>query len=165
MSSNNGNQPNYSLLQISAKVEYALLALMELVDCWNLNEPLTIGAIATRQPIPERYLEHIFTLLRRGGIVQSQRGAKGGYVLSTEPWKITVLAVITLMEGASHEQTGSRSRKKLGSGESSSIERDLIHEVCQQASEASHSILSRYTLQDLCQQRDTRKQEHPMYYI
>jgi len=44
-------------------------------------------------------LEHIFTILRRGGLVQSQRGAKGGYVLTREPWKITVLDVVMLIEG------------------------------------------------------------------
>lgn len=165
MPANNGNQPNYALLELSAKVEYALLALMELASHRHFNDPLTVNEIAARQPIPERYLEHIFTLLRRGGLVQSQRGAKGGYVLSRDPWQITALEVITLVQGASRETSTIRSRRNYEGGKQAAIERDLIHEVWQQASDASRGVLSQYTLQDLCQRRDLRKQQNPMYYI
>ena len=165
MPKNNGNQPNCSLLPISAKVEYALLALMELVDAYNLKETLTISTIASRQPIPERYLEHVFTLLRRGGIVQSQRGAKGGYILSSEPWKTTVLEVLNLMEGTSRDNLLSRSSTPSENGLQRSIERDLIDAVFQQASEASCNVLHQYTLQDLKDKRDSSKQKNLMYYI
>ena len=99
MLSANGNSRSSLFLDLSAKVEYALLALMELANHWHRKTPLTINEITARQPIPDRYLEHIFTILRRGGLVQSQRGAKGGYVLTREPWKITVLDVVMLIEG------------------------------------------------------------------
>jgi Rrf2 family protein len=115
-----------------------------------------INEITARQPIPDRYLEHIFALLRRGGLIQSQRGAKGGYVLAREPWQITMLEVIMLMDG---------DRKERDCGDKLSMERELVREVWQQASSASQKILSQYTLQELCQRCDVRKQKQPMYYI
>ncbi|MFM6280191.1 MAG: RrF2 family transcriptional regulator, partial [Dolichospermum sp.] len=51
--------------------------------------------IAAKQPIPERYLEQILAQLRRAGLVQSQRGSKGGFVLMNDPWQITVLEIVT----------------------------------------------------------------------
>jgi Rrf2 family protein len=138
---------------------------MELVKAQTLKEPLTISAIAARQTIPERYLEHIFTLLRKGGIVQSQRGAKGGYVLSIEPWKLTILEVVNLMDGTSRDLPNSRNRSSLEARQSHSIERDLVSEVFQQTTDVSQNVLRRYTLQDLSYRRDDRKQKNLMYYI
>ncbi len=164
MSTANGNGGLYSFLELSAKVEYALLALMELTNHPDSTRPLTINEIADRQAIPERYLEHIFTMLRRGGVVQSQRGAKGGYVLIRDPWQITVLEIIALIEGNTHERSG-RTRKEQIGQDSVSIERELVREVWQQADSSSQEVLRRYTLQDLCQRRDNRKRKNPMYYI
>lgn len=154
LASDNGNHC-YTLLALSAKVEYALMALMELTGHPDPKNPLTINEISVRHPIPGRYLEQIFTLLRRGGIVQSQRGARGGYLLAKEPWKITVLEVINLIEGG----------KKKPLKQVLSVEQDLIYEIWQQAGAEFQAALSQYTLQDLCQRRDLRKQNNPMYYI
>lgn len=158
------DKPLYPPRDLSAKIEYALLALMELTTVWNQNTPLTVSEIATRQPIPDRYLEHIFTILRRGGIIQSQRGAKGGYVLTREPWQITVLEVVALL-GDANTAAHSRNGNGKENGVTLTNERDIVREVWQKADLASQEVLSRYTLQDLCQQRDLRKQKHPMYYI
>lgn len=143
-------------LELSAKVEYALLALIELASHPDPKNPLTLNEISARQPIPERYLEQIFALLRRGGVLQSQRGARGGYTLSKEPWQVTVLDVITLVEG---------DRKNRTASPLPSVERELVHELWQQASATFQSVLGDCTLQDLCQQRDIRKHNNPMYYI
>ncbi len=66
------NTPNYTLLDLSSKVEYALLALLELASHHDKKVPLTMSEITAKQPIPERYLEQILTSLRRGGVVKSQ---------------------------------------------------------------------------------------------
>ena len=87
------NSQNYALLDLSAKVEYALLALLELASHHDKKVPLTMSEIAVKQPIPERYLEQILTQVRRAGLVQSQRGSKGGFVLIREPWQITLLEI------------------------------------------------------------------------
>lgn len=138
----------------TARVEYALLALLELASQPDRKEALKISEIAAKQSIPDRYLEQICTNLRRSGILQSQRGAKGGYVLSRKPWQITLLEVITSVEGTQTDKSTDLSPEK-----------SLIYEVLQQAKSASQAVLSHYTLQDLCQRRDAYLQSNPMYYI
>lgn len=150
------NSQNYALLDLSSKVEYALLALLELASHHEKKVPLTMSEITSKQPIPERYLEQILTNLRRAGVVQSQRGSKGGFVLVREPWQITVLEIVTLVEGE---------RKEKENSETPTLERRLVYEVWEQANVASMEVLSRYTLQDLCQEREARLQQSPMYYI
>ncbi|MFB2876377.1 RrF2 family transcriptional regulator [Floridanema aerugineum] len=150
------NNQSYSLIELSSKLEYALLALIELASQNTKKVPLTLSEITTKQPIPERYLEQVFTSLRRGGLVHSHRGSKGGYVLSREPWEITVLEVVISLEGEQKEKKRS---------DYCTLEKEAIYKVWQQANSASEAILSRYTLQDLCQLRDERKHNNPMYYI
>lgn len=150
------NQQSHSLMELSSKLEYALLALIELASQNTKKVPLTLSEITTKQPIPERYLEQVFTNLRRGGLVQSHRGAKGGYLLSREPWEITLLEVVISLEGVQKEKKRS---------DYYTLEKETIYKVWQQANSASEAILSSYTLQDLCQLRDERKHNNPMYYI
>ena len=150
------NSQNYVLLDLSAKVEYALLALLELASHHDQKVPLTMSEITAKQPIPERYLEQILTNLRRAGVVQSQRGSKGGFLLVRDPWQITLLEIVTLVEGE---------RKEKESSEAYTLERGLVHEIWEQANAASIEVLRRYTLQDMCQERETRTQQSPMYYI
>jgi Rrf2 family protein len=150
------NSQSYALLDLSAKVEYALLALLELAIHHDKKMPLTMNDIAAKQPIPERYLEQILTQLRRAGVVQSQRGSKGGFLLVREPWQITLLEIVTLVEGERKEKENSETR---------TIEKTLVLEIWEQANAASIEVLRGYTLQDLCQERETRAQNSPMYYI
>ncbi|MBR8835739.1 MAG: Rrf2 family transcriptional regulator [Stigonema ocellatum SAG 48.90 = DSM 106950] len=150
------NSQNYALLDLSSKVEYALLALLELASHKGKKAPLTMSEITTKQPIPERYLEQILASLRRAGMVQSHRGSRGGFVLVREPWQITLLEIVTLVEGE---------KKDRESSETITLERDLVREVWDKANTASVEILKGYTLQDLCQERETRMQQEPMYYI
>ncbi len=151
----NGHSQSCGLLDLSSKIEYALLALLELASYPSRKHPLTINQISARQPIPERYLEQILTNLRRGGVVQSQRGSKGGYVLVREPWQITLLEIVTLVQGDRHDKPK----------EALTDEQKVVHTVWNQASKAFESALGQYTLQDLCQKRDAQSQIQPMYYI
>lgn len=145
-----------SVVEMTARVEYALLALLEMATRYDRKEPLKISEITAKQPIPDRYLEQILTNLRRSGIVQSQRGAKGGYVLSREPWQITLQEIVGSVEG-------DRSEKAVSSA--ATVEKLLVYEVWQQAKSASQTILERYTLEDLRQRRDAYLQINPMYHI
>jgi Rrf2 family protein len=145
-------------VELSSRVEYALLALLELASHNGNGKPLKVGEIAASQGIPDRYLDQILTTLRRTGLVQSQRGAKGGYFLAKEPWQITLLEIVSDLEGSSNS-------KEAKPSEPPTVEKVLLYEVWQEGEKASHAVLSRYTLQDLCQQRDAYRQENPMYYI
>jgi Rrf2 family protein len=145
-------------VELSCKTEYALLALLELTSCYNEGEPLQIRQIAAQQNIPDRYLEQLLATLRRGGLVRSHRGAKGGYVLGREPWKITLLDVINCLEGSNAKATKSTTPAK-------TIESAIIGEIWQEVHDRAYEVLRKYTLQDLCEKRDARRQLDIMYYI
>jgi Rrf2 family protein len=145
-------------VELSCKNEYAILALIELAVNYSTGDPLQIRQISAQQQIPDRYLEQLLATLRRCGLVRSQRGAKGGYVLAREPWKINLLEVMTCLEGADAELDDEDDPAK-------SIEGAVILEVWKEAHQAANAVLQRYTLQDLCEKRDARRQLDIMYYI
>lgn len=146
------------LVELSCKSEYALLAMMELAANYTSGEPLQIRQIAAEQNIPDRYLEQLLATLRRCGLVRSQRGAKGGYLLAREPWKITLLDVINGIEGSDTQSTGAKK-------ESKSVEEMVIWEIWQEAGQAANAVFQKYTLQDLADNRSSRRQLDIMYYI
>ena len=145
-------------MELSCKTEYALLALLELTGHYNDGEPLQIRQIAAQQNIPDRYLEQLLATLRRGGLVRSQRGAKGGYVLGREPWKITLLDIINCLEGLESKASKSDAPPK-------TVESAVVGEVWQEVHDRAHDVLQGYTLQDLSEKRDARRQLDIMYYI
>jgi Rrf2 family protein len=85
------------LLVITAKSAYAVRALAELAR--RGSSPVPIGEIAARRDISPQFLESLFVTLRRGGVLQSQRGVKGGYSFARAPETVTVLEVVELLEG------------------------------------------------------------------
>ncbi len=145
-------------MELSCKCEYALLALLELATHYQNGEPLQIRQIAAQQNIPDRYLEQLLATLRRGGVVKSQRGAKGGYVLAREPWKINLLEVLTCLEGLDARVSEEEANPK-------TVESAVVQEIWLEARQAANLVLQKYTLQNLCEQRTARRQLDFMYYI
>ena len=86
------------MLVITTKSPYAVRALAELARRGQAT-PVPIGEIARARDIPVQFLEGLFATLRRAGILQSQRGVKGGYSFGRPPSEITVLEVVELLEG------------------------------------------------------------------
>lgn len=88
-------------MQISAKVDYGLQALIYLADRYLRDETELVKSeeISVDFDIPVKFLEGILTELRRGGFIQSQRGAAGGYRLSRSPNDITIAEVIRSLDG------------------------------------------------------------------
>jgi Rrf2 family protein len=145
-------------VELSCKSEYAILALLEMAAHYESGEPLQIRQIAAQQNIPDRYLEQLLATLRRGGIVKSQRGSKGGYLLTREPRKIILFEILECLEGLEARAVEENVNSK-------SIDSSVIEEIWQEASRAANSVLQKYTLQDLCEKRDSRRQLDIMYYI
>ncbi|MCC5637701.1 Rrf2 family transcriptional regulator [Nostoc sp. CHAB 5844] len=145
-------------MELSNKSEYALLALLELASCYSSGESLQIRQMAELQNIPIRYLEQLLATLRRGGLIKSIRGAKGGYVLARDPRKITLFDCITCIEGL--DAIAPVSNQNL-----QNIETQVIQEVWQEACQAANAVLQQYTLHDLCERRATQRQINMMYYI
>ena len=86
------------MLVITTKSPYAVRALAELARRGQ-STPVPIGEIARAREIPVQFLEGLFATLRRAGILQSQRGVKGGYTFARPPSELTVLEVVELLEG------------------------------------------------------------------
>ena len=145
-------------MELSSKSEYALLALIALADQFQGSEPLQIRQIAAQQNIPDRYLEQLLATLRRSGLVRSQRGAKGGYLLAREPWQITVLEVMACIEG--HDTVSVREHQT-----AQTAEKRVIEDIWKSGCEALRTLLHNCTLQDLCENRDFQRKSEPMYYI
>jgi len=86
------------MISITSKSPYAVLALAELGRS-TASGPVPIGELARRRDVPVQFLEQLFAALRRGGIISSQRGVKGGYRFAREPSTVTVLEIVELLDG------------------------------------------------------------------
>lgn len=89
-------------MRLTVKSEYAVLALIDLARSGGdtpAAAPVSAREIAERQSIPSRFLEQVFASLRRAGIVDAVRGARGGFVLSRPAAAVTVLEVVEAVEG------------------------------------------------------------------
>ncbi|MHB8510347.1 MAG: RrF2 family transcriptional regulator [Candidatus Dormibacteria bacterium] len=83
----------------SAKCEYGIKAMLDLSINAAPKQPVQVRVIAERADIPEGFLEQIMADLRRAGLVESIRGAHGGYVLSRPPEEINLADVIEAIDG------------------------------------------------------------------
>jgi len=83
-------------MRVSAKVDYALRAMLELAAADGLVKG---ERLATSQAIPQKFLENILVELRKAELVSSQRGVEGGYALGRPAAEISVADVIRAVEG------------------------------------------------------------------
>ncbi len=133
------------MLTITSKSPYAVRALCELARRGD-SAPVPIGEIARRRDIPVQFLEGLFATLRRGGLLQSQRGVKGGYSFARAPQEITVLEVVQLLEGDLRAEAA------------------VAGPTWIDAVEAARSVLERTTITEVAE-REARSESAPMYYI
>ncbi|HSS82078.1 MAG TPA: Rrf2 family transcriptional regulator [Gaiellaceae bacterium] len=94
-------------MRVSAKVDYAVRAGAELAAAAGRG-PVKGDTIAQAQKIPLKFLENILLDLKHAGLVQSQRGAEGGYWLAKEPAEISLADVIRAVEGPIANVRGER---------------------------------------------------------
>jgi Rrf2 family protein len=85
-------------VRVTAKVDYAVRAMVELADATE-ESPLKGERISAAQDIPLRFMENILTELRYGGLVRSRRGADGGYWPARPPEETTLAEIIRAVEG------------------------------------------------------------------
>jgi Rrf2 family protein len=84
-------------MKISQKSEYALRALFDLA-LRSADGLVKVSEIASRQAIPQKFLELILGNLRHGGFVETRRGREGGYRLARPAHQITVGEVLRFVE-------------------------------------------------------------------
>jgi len=94
-----------SRVRVSAKVDYALRAMLELAAAGDLVKG---EQVATAQGIPQKFLERILIDLRHAELVASRRGVEGGYALARPPDEISVADVIRAVEGPIATVRGAR---------------------------------------------------------
>lgn len=85
-------------MKLSTRGRYGLKAMFQL-SLYYGEGPIPLKQIADKQGLSENYLEQLFSILRKEGLVKSVRGAQGGYMLSREPKDITVGQVLRCLEG------------------------------------------------------------------
>lgn len=85
-------------MMFSTKAEYGVRVMIELGRHYGQG-PLPLTAIAEKEELPLAYLEHLVARLRKAGLVDSQRGAHGGYRLARDPEEIQMAEVVQSLEG------------------------------------------------------------------
>src|SRR4051812_29729697 len=130
------------MLSITTKSPYAVRALAELARMGG-DDPVPIGELARRRDIPVQFLEQLFAVLRRAGLLRSQRGVKGGYSFARPPHQITVLEVVELLDGP--------------------VGRDA-QGIFADAAGAARGVLAATTVADVVE-REAREAGAAMYYI
>jgi Rrf2 family protein len=86
-------------VKVSAKTEYACIAMIELAATYGSGDPVRIRSIAEVHGIPSRFLVQILLQLKGAGFVTSTRGASGGYELIKAPEEISLFDVMSVIEG------------------------------------------------------------------
>jgi Rrf2 family protein len=130
------------MISITSKSPYAVLALAELGRSGGAD-PVPIGELARRREVPVQFLEQLFAVLRRAGILSSQRGVKGGYRFAREPATVSVLEIVELLDGP--------------------LGRDS-QGVFADAAAAARKVLAGTTIADVIE-RESREAGASMYYI
>lgn len=137
-------------MKISTKGRYALRLMLDLAT-YNTGEPISLNDVAKRQEVSEKYLEQIISILNRGGLVKSSRGAKGGYSLRHRPEEITVGMILRLTEG---DLAPVACVSDDNSAECSRIETCVTARVYKKINEAITGVVDGITLADMKEWQD-----------
>lgn len=143
-------------MKLTTKTRYGVRALFDMAYHAG-NLPVQVKDISRRQEISPRYLEQIFQLLKKAGLLQSKRGPQGGYSLSRPAAEITLLDIITATEGSisllNCEQEGAG---KKGAGKKGAcapcvrMNRCPTEALWAEAGQHLEAYFASVTLQDIC---------------
>jgi Rrf2 family protein len=142
-------------MNISAKTEYACLAVLELATHYGSGEPVRVRSIAEAHGVPSRFLVQILLQLKGAGLVESTRGAAGGYRLLPEPGDITLAEVMAIIEGPPTELRSNAAKATSTGG--------ALLDAWRAVAEAEQEMLSAVTFADLVER--ARGRTEGMYYI
>jgi len=129
-------------MKVSARMDYALRALLELALHWPDAHPCQLKSIGRKAGVPQKFLIHILISLKNSGYVQSIRGKMGGYVLAVEPRKINLADIVKQLEGLGSFDEEKRKKKN-----------DAVSFLWQNIDKTIINVLKGITLEDLCNQQ------------
>ncbi|MCQ1529724.1 RrF2 family transcriptional regulator [Lutispora saccharofermentans] len=147
-------------MKISTKGRYGLRAMVDLA-LKSVTDHVPLKSIAESQNISEGYLEHVFSALKKAGLVKSIKGPQGGYILVDRPSQITVGAILRVLEG----DLSIVDDKNNPDGDNV-IENCIKLHVWEKIDESINSIVDGVTLEDLVS--EYKRMENigaEMYYI
>ena len=142
-------------MKVAAKTEYACLAILELAARYGSGEPVRIRDIAEPHGIPARFLVQILLQLKSAGLVNSTRGAAGGYQLVKSPEEITLGEVMAVIEGAETEPTSNLS--------DTTPTAHVLLDAWRKIADVHRQMLASITFAELADQ--VRRTAEHMYYI
>lgn len=145
-------------MKISTKGRYGLKAMIDLALYSDSENSITLKSISERQGVSERYLEQIFSALRKNDLVKSIKGPQGGYMLSDEASKITVGKILRALEG-------DISIVSLEEEDNNKIDRCIRENVWTKINQAIDEIVDSITLEDLVWEYNKIGSEAYMFYI
>lgn len=149
-------------MKVSQRVTYGIMAAVDLA--MNAKEvPVQSRAIARRQAIPVRFLEQVLNSMKKAGLVDSLRGAQGGYMLTKEPSALSVADILEALDGPVFHRAfkgHSALEKRLTKQEL------LLGHIWEQVEQAERKVLGGITIEHLAgRQRAIEEQHNPMYHI
>lgn len=147
-------------MKISAKGRYALLAMITLTQRRDGGSAEPLLSLAKHLDLSKLYLEQVFSLLRRAGLVQSIKGPQGGYRLAKDPREITGWDILSATESALLEQAEAR-----GEGSVPGIERTLRSMLFDPLDKAISASLGSVTLEALAQEANRQDSQEGYIYI
>lgn len=145
-------------MKISAKTEYACIAMLELASRYGSGEPVRIRKIAERHDVPPRFLVQILLQLKGAGLVASTRGAAGGYHLLRSPEHLTLGEVMDVIVGAPSNGNG---KACSASPESPAVK--VLMKAWQDVRAVERDMLNAITFAELLDR--ARQEDGQMYYI
>jgi len=146
-------------MRISSKGRYAIAALIEMTFDGS-GDYVTVASLAGRLGVSKVYLEQVFSLLKRGGIVLSGKGSQGGYLLCDKPEHITLYKILSPIELSLSERT-----EKATEGLSPEVAETVDKLVFRRLDEAILQTLTSTTLADLATDVQRQRDGGSMYYI
>ncbi len=133
-------------MKISAKTEYACIAVMELAARQGSSEPVRIRNIAERHSVPPRFLVQILLQLKGAEIVESTRGASGGYRLKKKPEEVTLAQVMNIIDAPPNKRASTLSSESSASS--------VLNKVWEAAELRRQEHLNNITFADLIRQAE-----------
>jgi Rrf2 family cysteine metabolism transcriptional repressor len=143
-------------VRVSAKAEYACVAMVELASQHRTGQPVQIKTIAEAHGISPRFLVQILLQLKGAGLVASSRGSAGGYQLTRAPESIHLAEIINILDRSSRAPSALNALPK-------SLIVQSLRQVWKDVSLQEQKILERTTLADLVQR--AQEQNLPTYQI
>ena len=148
-------------MKVSLRATYGIIAAVDLA-LHHAEQPVCAKSIAKRQAIPARFLEQVLHAVKKGGVVTSQRGAEGGYVLGRKPSELSVADILDALEGpllATNGEAGLKHSSSRGAKQEA-----LLAHIWDRVKRAELSVLSEVTVEELAKRQRALDAQHTLMY-